>query len=382
MRQLDDQTLNIIDTVTAIRKRPGMYVGTLDRNGVHHMLYWALDDILDNARAGRGRFVKVILSHDGWCTIEDDGDTMAPDDRDPGGVTDRLDRLVSEMRVGGPRGTAAQVQTRDYLPVLRALSEEFVVTARVGAETYTRTYERGEPVTEWGTTEIKSLLDPNVVVCFRPDPEIFSEIEAGEREVRTRLLYMAATYPELLTDLCIEKAVGDAKYEHIRMPEGMADMARVLMKDAGEDVPHPKEPFRLRVDQGGLAFDVALQWHTGKEMGDGETSFSWANTVRTKSGSHALGVREAVDAAGLGDVPHVACVSVFVPQPRFATPTKDELRNPEIRRLVRDHLTVALRRLVEDDGFAFEIEDVRETLARWEREDEKERSWKKVELDL
>jgi DNA gyrase/topoisomerase IV subunit B len=104
-------------------------------------------------------------------------------------------------------------------------------------------------------------------------------------------------------------------------------------------------------------------------MGDGETFFSWGNTVRTRSGSHVLGVREAVRAAGFADVPHLACVSVFVPQPRFSSPLKDVLNNPEIRTLLRDHVTVALRRLVEGDEFALGIENLRDTLARRKRED-------------
>jgi DNA gyrase/topoisomerase IV subunit B len=369
MSQLDDQTLNVIDTVTAVRKRPGMYVGSLDQNGVHHMLYWALDDILDNARAGRGRFVKVKHCHDGSLEISDDGDTMALDDRNPSGITDRLDRLTSEMTVGGPRGTAGQKQTRDYLPLLRALSEKITITARVGAEWYTRVYERGEPVTEWQTTRVESLLEPNVVTRFRADPEIFSEVEADEWAIRTRLLHMAATYPALATDFCVEKAEDELKYEHIRMPRGMADMAAHVLKEHKEHRGEPDEPFRLEVRQGGLAFDVALQWHWGHEIKSDIEMRAWANTVRTRGGSHVLAVQEAVKAAGLDDVPHVACVSVFVPQPRFATPTKDELRSPEIRTLIRDHLTPALRRLVEQDEFALKLDWMRTRRPQLEEED-------------
>lgn len=377
----NETKIKIIDTVTAIRKRPGMYVGALDATGVHHMLYWALDDILDNARAGRGRFVKIVLAVDGSCKIADDGPALPEGNPLDETIETRLERLTSELPPGPERGVANPVQLRTYLPVLRALSERLVVQARVGGCTYEATYERGEAVEPWKKLEYMPEFDrTQMCVVFRPDPEIFTHTEFDVARVRTRLTEMAATFPGLATDLC-HGTEDMQEYEHIRMPNGMADMARVLMKDAGEDDPVPREPFRLRVDQGGLSFDVAFQWHTGQEMGDGETSFSWGNTVRTRSGSHVLGVREAVKAAGLDDVPHLACVSVFVPQPRFSSPLKDVLNNPEVRTLLRDHVTVALRRLVEGDKFALGIEDLRDTLARWEREDAKEQAWKKVDLN-
>lgn len=353
--EIDD--IKRIDTLKSIRKRPGMYVGdTTDGSGLHHLLYWALDDILDNARAGRGKFVKVKIKPDNTCIVSDEGDVLPPPDSRGGGITDRLERLTTEMHGSqAQRGTASKVSLRDYLPVMRALSETFTIVARVGGETYCRTYERGNPITPWEQIEAPaSLLNPTVVVQFKPDPEIFSHTEFDVERVRTRMQHMAATYPGLLTDL----QHGDDIYEHIRMPDGMADMVKVLMKEAKEEITaEPKGPFRLRVHQGDLAFDVAIQWHWGHELKAPSTVMAWANTVQTRDGgSHVLGLNDAIKLTGLNEVPYVAMVSVFVPQPRFVTPTKGQLQNPEIRVLIRDHLTPALRRLAQDDEFALELE--------------------------
>jgi DNA gyrase/topoisomerase IV subunit B len=131
------------------------------------------------------------------------------------------------------------------------------------------------------------------------------------------------------------------------------------------------------VHAGDLAFDVALQWHWGHEI-KGPLMLSWANTVRTSEGSHVLGVTDAIKEAGLHDVPHIVMLSVFVPQPRFTTPTKGCLRNPEIRVLLRDHLTPALRRLADDDEFALRIDWMRTRRGQedWKR-GERERAEKK-----
>jgi len=355
--------LELLSGVEHIRKRPGMYVGDLGQTGVHHMLYWALDDILANARAGRGSFVQVKHSHDGSLTISDDGNTMPSPDERGAGITDRLDNLVTEMHAGhDTRGTAPKVQLRDWLVVIRALSEMFTITARVGAEYYTRTYAAGVPMTEWETTEVRSLLNPNMVVRFKPDPEIFERTDFVWDRIRTRLRHMAATYPKLLTDFVYEPSNNEPlEYEHIRMPNGMADMLKVITKDDRFYGQRPKEPLRLCVQQDGLAFDVALQWGSVPPPAESASRriHSWANTVETRDGSHVLGLKDALRETGLEDVPYYVCISVFVPQPKFVTPTKNELRNPEIRRLIREHLTPALRRLQENDGFALDLEHIR-----------------------
>lgn len=350
------------NTIEIIRRRPGMYVGALDQAGVHHMLYWAFDDIVANARAGRGHRLKAHFRKDDSCEIFDDGPAYEPTDKEP---FDRLDEMTGELLTGPDRGLAPEKQLRAYLPILRALSARMEVTAHVGGANYWRAYEKGEPAgKEWRGSERLHSEHPEMLfsVKFWPDPEIFEKTEVDYEHVRERLQQMAATCPEMEISTSHEiwsRPFG--RFTPISMPNGMADMLAEVATKSGEHMFEPSEPFRLRVRQGELAFDVAVQWHWGREVQE-PVVLSWANTVKTSEGSHVVGVKEAIRDAGLDDLPHFATVSVFVPQPRFTNPVKDCLRNPEIRVLLRDHLGAALRRLAQDDDFAIRLDYMRSRL--------------------
>lgn len=351
------EEVKVINAVEAIRRRPGMYVGALDEQGVHHMLYWAFDDILDNARAGRGTYLKVAVFADGHVSIIDDGPALPPADKRGGTIEERLERLTTEMP-SVDRGTAPEIQVRSYLGTIRALSEQMVVEARVGDELYSASYARGEVVRSWERIDrMAAPASAQFRVVFWPDKSIFTSTKLDEKRLRARLQQMAATSPVLQTDFYYETDpdVAEPKYEAIRMPNGMADMLREIASQTKEFGFMPKEPFRLEVRQGALSFDIAIQWHWGNEV-KRNLLLSWANTVKTSEGSHVLGVTDALWETGLDKLLYMAAVSVFVPQPRFSNPVKDCLRNPEIRQLIHDHLVPALRRLKADDQFALDME--------------------------
>lgn len=357
------EEIELTNVIESIRKRPGMYVGALDADGVRHMVYWALDDLLDNTRAGRGSFVKLAVFPDNSVKILDDGPALPAEDPRGGTVEERLERLMTELPVGVSRGTAPPGQIRSYLPVLRALSEKLIVDARVDGQVYSCRYECGQPLEPW--QHIEQMPEHKAVqfrVMFWPDRTIFSSIELDAEYLRRRLRHMTATFPGLQTDFYHHAEMDGDEYEPIRMPNGMADIVTEVMNHAEVNIPHPQKPVRLRVHEGELAFDVAIQWHWGDKI-KRNLILSWANSVKTSEGSHILGVKEAMWETGLDKLLFVAAVSVFVPQPRFTNPVKDCLRNPEIRQMVRDHLTAALRRLKNSDEFTLRMDYIEGRLA-------------------
>lgn len=359
--------ITILDTLVAIRKRPGMYVGDLsDGSGLHRMLFWTFEDILANCRAGRGSLIKVYLHDDGAVTIADDGPALPEGENT---LEERLEAMTKKFDGGGPdKGIAPETQVRSGLPILRALSSTLEIRFSVHPDSRTVSYVTEKGVLkdgEWddharmggeGAPEglHMGLLDTNFVVKFWPDDEVFTDTKIDYEFVRTRLQQMAATSSEFKAELYDER---EDRHETIEMSNGMADMLAEVTKKSEEYSSsfEPEKPFHLRVHSGEISFDVAIRWHWGHQVKE-PVILSWANTEHTAEGPHILGLKEALWSTGLDGVPYFATLSVFVPQPQFVNACRNGLRNPEIRQMVRDHLIPALRRLKNTDEFALRLD--------------------------
>jgi len=341
--------LKIIASPTQhIRMRPGMYLGGTHAGMQHHLVYAVLDNILENARAGRGD--RFLVELDGnRVTILDNQPPFSLDKMGDGGVHQALDRALGELDRGLDRGLISEQQVRGSLVIVRALSETLRVTALYEGKYYTRSYRRGEPEHDW-MFEVTPLPEGfTFSVSFEADSEIFDEVAFNRAGIEGRMEAMAATCTNLQGTIR-----SDDDIRAISMPGGMSDFLKVSFPKYGY---HPTEPFQVVVRSEGLEFDLAIQWTHNPD--DKSKFMSWANSIRTSSGTHILGVEEALREVGLDDVGHKIALSVFVPEPRYTQPTKSHLANPEIRGLVRDHVTVALRRLLEDTGFALTLQEWR-----------------------
>lgn len=366
-----------LSLLESIRARPGMYLGGTDEVGLAHMLFWAFDDILDNARAGRGNAVRVDF-HRGDETrpsvlVYDEGPTGIDPATGPAlEVERRLEEMTRAIPESAPpeRGLISDVQVRSYLPLLRALSARLEIFAAVDGSLYRGTFEQGGNF-RWAHEPTDAAIRPwRFLTRFWPDPEIFGDVEVGAGIVRRRLQEMCACRPGFKAVL--HPGPYEEK-EEISMPDGMGGILPVIAEDEGDAGPRPRgNPFRLQVSlpSRSLSFDVAIEWHWGRPgAGDRGSVRSWANTVRTREGSHVLALKEALRTAGLDDVPYAAAISVSLPQPRFAAPTKDRLVAPEVRQFVRDHLEVALRRQLDDDVWAMDLDYTRTRRAEMAREE-------------
>lgn len=338
-----------VSVVQAIRMRPGMYVGGTHKGMQHHLVYNVLDNLLENSRAGRGDFFRVELVNGEQVVIVDNQPPFDPELMGDGGPTRALDRVVSEMGTLD-RGLIPEAQTRDGLPIVRALSLEFEATAVYEGKLYTRRYEKGEPATDWIVSDTLLPDGMTFAVVFRADPEIFDEVQMTPRSIEARVEQMVATCPGLKAEI---RSGGES--HAIEMPNGMADLVKATFPKFGY---HPAEPFQLKVQTKGLEFDLAIQWT--HDLDERSKFRSWANSIRTNSGTHVLAVREALRVVGLNDLSHKICLSVFVPEPRYSKPTKDHLENPDIRAIIRGHVTFALEHLLSHNAdFAYAVEEWR-----------------------
>jgi len=345
----DSSRIKTIDTIETIRIRPGMYVGGTEPPRQHHLAYLILDNVLENCRAGRGDTV-MVTCRGSRVVISDNGPAFAErllDERTP---TEALDKMLSEL-VAGDRGVVPKEQVRDGLPIVRALSASFVVMVRYNGEMFHREFEKGKPVSDWETRSEAAITPYNFCVSFSADPTIFSDTSMSRGMLRERLQQMAATCTGLKAYLANE----DEGVEEISMPGGMRDLLAAKHEDQ-HYVWEPREPMHIVVRSEDLEFDLAAQWAPPERE---SKIYSWANSIRTTSGTHVLGLREALREVGLDDLSYEAALSVFIPEPRYSRPTKSHLANPEIRGLVRDHAIIALRSRLSDAEFAVRLDEWR-----------------------
>ena len=348
----DNKEIQGDDLLMNIRKRPGMYTGGTDKMGLHHLLFWALDDILNNVRAGRGTMVRVSLHKDGSCEVYDDGPAVRDQEIATAAEVDALTKSFPQKLP--KRGDVSAVHCRSYLVILRALSRLLNVNVEYEHKGFSLTYRQdgNEPNTEHSQLR---RIESGFTTRFYPDPEIFSDTTFDLDLVRNRLRQMAATCSGLRCELRCNKL--DLQ-EDLTCPNGTADLLKAMTEDFGF---FPEEPFRVTVSEPGRSLDVAILWpwtnHDKLPTKLPKRLASWVNSVRTSEGTHVLGLLDALRSAGALRPYPVAVLSVFLPAPRLSSPIKDVLSNPEMRRFVSDHVGAALRRLVElDPEFAMQLE--------------------------
>lgn len=322
----------------SVRKRPGMYVGpTDDATGLHHLLFWIFDDVLDSARAGFGSRLRVTLMDDGSCMVAHDSPLLRQGE---GTVVQRLDTATAKFGDTPDRGRGVRgVDT--YLPILRALCSKLAVKVPEGSISYERIYHGLWPAKHVNVFEdLTDDLNEWSSLRFWPDPAVFSHREFDPQMIRSRFREISMVHTGYQLELSVD---GANTFETFQSRHGMAELCKMSTEPVlGYFM--PKEPFRVTVRQGPLALDVAVQWrHRGPRK-----IISYANSVHTRRGMHELGLVDALRDAN-ADGSYTACVSVFLPAPRFSSPIKDRLGNPEIREFVREHVGPALRRFLASD---------------------------------
>lgn len=332
-----------LETTEFLRKmveHPGMYVGdTTTSQGVHHLLFWIFDDALDNARAGKGTTLQVVIEDDGTCVVAHDSPLLRPGEDS---VPARLDRATSRVWEDAPdRGLGVHGHVATYLPLLRALSSKLEIDVGEDGTRYVRTYT-GKTTPANVLVEVRPDERPGwSLLRFLPDPTIFSHCTFDPQIVRGRFREMAAVHPGYRLQL----AVGAYQpFETFETTRGMAELLdnskdfHELIDERGAI--HP-DIFHLSVREGPFALDVAVKW---RYKGHQEI-VSWANSILMNKGMHEIGAAQALRDAG-ADGSYTCYLSVFLPAPRFSTPTKRRLDNPEIGDFVRSHMAPALRRFL------------------------------------
>ncbi|MBY0456552.1 MAG: hypothetical protein K2V38_04390 [Gemmataceae bacterium] len=314
--------IEVLSSMEHIRRRPGMYLGGTDANGLHHLLFELVSSSLGAVRTAGGRGVRVTLHADNAVTITDDG---VP----PPNLDETFVAIYSDGRLGGDgRATWFHVTAN-------ALSEWLHVEAFDGSEVRGQTFRRG--LAEPPTHATLSAPRTGLTLSFRPDPLIFGEARFDANTIRDRLRQFAYLHSGLEIAFTNEST---GAHDVFTYPDGIAGYVHVLSAD--RKPLHP-DPIVVRGEELGVRFEAGLQWCDADE----EVIAAFTNGgYNPQGGTHVTGLRSALtrtvnehirrhwpdEVAVKGEDVRcglTAVVSVWLEAPYYESATRWRLSNPE-----------------------------------------------------
>ena len=361
----DDSQIQVLEGLEAVRKRPGMYIGTTSLRGLHHLVYEIVDNSIDEALAGYCSCIKVDINEDNSISVMDDGRGI------PSGMNEKLglptlEVIYTVLHAGGKFGGEGYKIAGGLhgvgASVVNALSEWLEVENCRDGKRYTERFERGavaRPFKCDGDSERHGVL-----VRFKPDPTIFEETVFDYDILLTRMreqAFLNAGVKIVLTD----KREGREREEILHYEGGIVSFVEYLNNEKRGNPVHPDIIYMKGEEDGSIA-EVAMQYNDSYN----ETIISFANNMSTiEGGTHETGFKSALTKAindygrnkgiikgedkGLSgdDVREglVAIISVKLTDAQFESQTKAKLGNSEIRRLVDNIVSQKLSEFLEEN---------------------------------
>lgn len=334
--------IEVLTLVEAVRRRPAMYVGSVDANGIHELLTTLLDTLLDEAVEGHCSRLTITLAADRSITVEDDGRGIPVDLHEKSGQT--LLELVFTTIAACYCGCTKRAGHRRSLygfgvSLVNALSESLVVETTRDAVRYRMRFERGKVV--GGLERVGAADGPGTRIRFLPDRSIFDPAADLDAErVREELHGLAALVPGLSLEL-----VADGSSTALRCPDGLADLVRSMTEEPRlersivADASQPEE---------GEAAEARVAVQIDNTGGEPERLIGFVNSSRVDAGTHIEGLVDGLDlgfkdAASIVGLPEparrpgglVAAVSVDLPFPDFERAPRRRLTTASARDLVK-----------------------------------------------
>jgi DNA gyrase subunit B len=347
MSSYTGQDITVLKGLAAVRRRPGMYIGSTGPRGLHHLVYEIVDNAIDEALAGYCDRIEVTIHPDNSVSVFDNGRGI-PIDPPKGERRSAVEVVLTELHAGGKFGGKGYAVSGGLhgvgVSVVNALSSKLKVEVMRDGGLYSAAFARGK--TTESLTKVKNTPKgkSGSVVTFWPDPEIFTETTEFDYDTIARRLR------ELSYLTGVEIVFADRrldKTETYKATGGLADFVKAL--NTGRETLH--KIIHLKEAGDGREMEVALVWNSSFN----ESIHSFANTINThEGGMHEEGFRKAltnvvnryVRAKGLakekepslegGDIREglVAIISVKLREPQFEGQTKTKLGNSEMRSFV------------------------------------------------
>ena len=342
----DENQIQVLEGLEAVRKRPGMYIGSTSSRGLHHLVYEIVDNSIDEALAGFCKNIKVTINKDNSIQVIDDGRGM-PVGMNPKMKKPTVEVIMTVLHAGGKFGGGGYKVSGGLhgvgASVVNALSDKCIVTVKREGHIWQQEYHRGKVVTDLNI--VGNTDETGTEVYFKPDEEIFDEIVYDFEVLSQRLRELAFLNKGISITLIDER---NDKEEEYYYEGGIKSFVEYLNRNKE---PLHEQTIYVEGIKDGVSVEVALQYHDGYN----ENIFSFANNIDTiEGGTHLVGFKTALtrvlndygkkfghlkenDKNLSGDDIReglTAVISVKIGEPQFEGQTKTKLGNSEVRGIV------------------------------------------------
>ena len=361
----DAQDITVLEGLQAVRKRPGMYIGSTGETGLHHLVYEIVDNSVDEALAGRNDAVTVTIHPDNSVTVSDAGRGI------PVAVMEKegrpaLEVVLTVLHAGGKFGDGGGYKVSGGLhgvglSVVNALSERLTAEVRRDGHVFRQSFQRGKP--DGDMVKGEATKEMGTTITFLPDAEIFDTLELSFKTLEERMRDTAFLTRGLNITIVDERGEGDRV--EFQYDGGIVDFVSFLNEN--------KDPLQRKIiyfegesGEGEGAVEVAMQWNGTYQ----ESVFSFANNINTREGgTHLSGFRSAVTSAlnryalekellrekddrlSGEDVREglTAVISAKLTDPQFEGQTKSKLGNPGMQSFVQQVVYARLGEFLEEN---------------------------------
>jgi len=363
----DASNIQVLEGLEAVRRRPGMYIGSTDHRGLHHLVYEIVDNSTDEAMAGYGDRIDIVLKADGWVVVSDNGRGIPVDKHAKTGRS-ALETVMTVLHAGGKFGGGGYKVSGGLhgvgASVVNALSTQLWVEVRREGKVWRQEYRKGIPAGD--AKPVRKMAEGDstgTTTAWIADAEIFKTADgvAGYDfdTLAQRFREMAYLTKGLWIRLADERTDREVNFY---FEGGIQSFVRHL--NADREVIN-KTPIYIDKERDGVAVEVAIQYNTGFS----ESCLTFANTINTvDGGTHLTGFRTALtralndharkakllkenESALSGDDVRegiVAVISVKLAEPQFEGQTKGKLGNAEVEGITRSVVTEGLIQFLEE----------------------------------
>ena len=349
--EYNESDIQVLEGLEAVRKRPGMYIGTTDIKGLHHLVWEIVDNSIDEALAGYCKNIEIIINKDNSITVKDDGRGIPVGIHPKTGIS-TVETVYTVLHAGGKFGGGGYKVSGGLhgvgASVVNALSKWVTVTVYKDCKIYEAKFVDGGKIAQ-KLTEI-GVCEPNrtgTTVSFKPDPDIFDTDVYDYETLKVRVRELAFLNRGLKITLRDDRDDEDTTGDSFHYEGGISEYVRFLNQNK---TPIHEDIIHLQGEEDGVFFEVAMQYNDGYT----DNIYSFVNNINTHDGgTHEEGVRRALtrvinnyarkinalkekdDSLTGDDVKEglTMIVSCKHPNPQFEGQTKGRLGNSEVRKL-------------------------------------------------
>jgi DNA gyrase subunit B len=344
-------SIQVLKGLEAVRKRPGMYIGSTSARGLHHLVYEVVDNSIDEALAGFCDRVTVTIHDDDSITVDDNGRGI-PVDNHPTEKIPGVELAMTVLHAGGKFDKSSYKVSGGLhgvgVSVVNALSEQLKVWIKRDGKLHYMEFKRGATTTKLKVESKVAAKDTGTRVWFKPDPQIFTELRYDRDTLSVRLRELSFLNKGVTITLTDEREK-PAKVDTFHAKGGLKEMVQFL--NTTRKPLHPEVPY-LEVERDDIGIELALQYNDGYN----ENVFTFVNNINThEGGTHLTGLKAALtrtinnyaskggflkkaDFSLTGDDVReglTAVLSIKVREPQFEGQTKTKLGNSEVESAVK-----------------------------------------------